>query len=175
MFDLEQNETIVKKVRRHKLVLIFNTLFLAVFVLAPPFLYWLTSNAIFVPGDDLALFFSIYSAVLLFAWTAFFKKWTDYYLDVLIITDKRVIDIEQKGFFSRDIATISLDKIQDITVNISGILATFLDFGTLKIQSAGEATEFVMRDIPEPNKIKSIIYELHIKRLEAPQSVKVVQ
>ncbi|MDP3792167.1 MAG: PH domain-containing protein [bacterium] len=175
MFDLDQNETMVKKVRQHKLVLFFNTFFLVIFVVAPPFLYYLAGNTVYVPGDDLALFFSIYSAILLFAWAAFFKKWTDYYLDVLIITDMRVIDIEQKGFFSRDIATISLDKIQDITVNINGVLATFLDFGTLKIQSAGEMTEFVIRDIPNPNKIKSIIYELHVKRLEAPQSVKVVQ
>ena len=117
----------------------------------------------------------IYFAILLFGWVAFFKRWTDYFLDVLIITDKRVIDIEQRGFFHRDVATISLEKIQDISVNVSGVLATFLDFGTLKIQSAGEAPEFVIRDIPEPNEIKSLIYDLHNKRLEAPQSVKVVQ
>ncbi|OGM96247.1 MAG: hypothetical protein A3B86_03845 [Candidatus Yanofskybacteria bacterium RIFCSPHIGHO2_02_FULL_38_22b] len=175
MIDIDPNEQIIKKVRRHKFVLVFNSLFVLFFVLIPPVFYKFVQSNITLSGNDLALFLVIYFAILLFVWVGFFKRWTDYYLDVLVITDKRVIDIEQKGFFHRDVATIGLDKIQDVSVNVSGILATFLDFGTLKIQSAGEVTEFVIRDIPEPNKIKAEIYDLHNKRLEAPQSVKVVQ
>lgn len=175
MLDLDPSEQIVKKVRRHKFVLVFNSLFVLFLVFIPPLIYLFVRGNITLGGNDLALFFFVYFAILLFAWVGFFKRWTDYYLDVLIITDKRVIDVEQKGFFNRDVATIGLEKIQDISVNVSGVLATFLDFGTLKIQSAGEATEFVIKDIPEPNEIKSLIYELHNKRVEAPQSVKVVE
>ena len=175
MIDLDPNEQVVQKVRKHKFVLVFTSLFLVFFVVIPPLVYNFIRGNITLKGNDFALFLVIYSALMLFAWAVFFKRWTDYYLDVLIITDKRVIDIEQKGFFHRNVATISLEKIQDISVNVSGILATFLDFGTLKIQSAGEAPEFVIRDIPEPNQVKALIYDLHTKRVEAPQSVKVVQ
>jgi hypothetical protein len=57
---------------------------------------------------------------------------------------------------------------------VSGILATFLDYGTIRIQSAAEAREFIIRDVPEPNKVKSIIYDLHSKMIEAPKPVQMV-
>lgn len=157
---LEQGEKIILKVRRHKLGLVFESMFLALFVIFPPILFWASERAIVIKGNDLALFVGSYSLVLLIAWMIFFVIWTRYYLDVLIITDKRVIDIDQKGFFSREVATLGLDKVQDITITISGILATFMDFGTVKIQTAGESGEFVIRDVPEPSKIKSTIYSL---------------
>ena len=83
--------------------------------------------------------------------------------------------MEQKSFFSRDVATLRLDKIQDIRVKIRGILATFLDFGEIQIQTAGESEEFILRYVPKPDKIKSVIYDLCSKIAEAPQSVKVIE
>lgn len=175
MLELDKDEKIVLKVRRHKLVLVFESLFLIFFLVAPPLLFWLSERAISIRGNDLALFLSIYSVILLIAWMIFFIIWTNYYLDVLIVTNERIIDIEQRGFFHRELSTVRLENIQDITVNISGVLATFLDYGTLKIQTAAESREFIIHDVPEPNKVKSTIYDLHNKQLEAPQSVKVVQ
>jgi len=171
MFDLGPDEKIVLTVRRHKLALVFETLFLALFVVLPPVLYWISDTVMVIRGNDLFLFFGIYSLVLLFAWVIFFIIWTNYYLDVLVITDKRIVDVEQKGFFSRELSTVRMENIQDITVNISGVLATLLDFGTLRIQTAAEAREFIIRDVPQPNKVKSIIYDLHNKILEAPKKV----
>jgi len=167
MLELEPGEKIVLKVRRHKLGLIFQSMFLALFIFLPPLLFWASERTIGIKGNDFALFSGVYSLILLIGWMMFFVIWTSYYLDVLIITDKRVIDIDQKGFFSREVATLSLDKIQDITITISGILATFLDFGTFKIQTAGESEEFIIHDVPEPSKIKSIIYGLQ-HRSSAP-------
>ena len=175
MIDLSPDEKIVLKVRRHKLVLIFETLFLVFFVILPPLLFFVSERVVAIRGNDLALFFSVYSAILLIAWMIFFIIWTNYYLDVLIVTDKRIVDIEQKGFFYREISTVRIENIEDITVSVSGVLATFIDYGTLRIQTAAEAREFIIRDVPMPNKVKSTIYDLHNKRLEAPQSVKMVQ
>src|SRR3989344_3750200 len=161
MFKLEQGEKVILKVRRHKLGLIFESLFLVLFVVLPPILFWAGGRAISIRGNDLSLFAGVYALILLIAWMIFFVIWTNYYLDVMIVTNLRIIDVDQKGFFSREIATLGIDKIQDITVNISGVLATFLDFGTLKIQTAAEVSEFIIRDIPKPNEVKSIIYNLH--------------
>ena len=169
MFKLEPGEKIVLKVRRHKLGLIFQSMFLALFIILPPFLFWISERTVVIKGNDFALFTGVYSLVLLIAWMMFFVIWTSYYLDVLIITDKRVVDIDQKGFFSREVATLSLDKIQDITTTVSGILATFMDFGTVKIQTAGESKEFIIRDVPEPAKIKSIVYGLQHGQIVPPE------
>lgn len=173
---LDQSEKLVLKVRRHKLVLIFESLFLIFFLIVPPLLFWVSElSAVSIKGNEIALFLALYSAILLIGWIIFFMIWTNYYLDVLVITDKKIIDIEQRGFFSREISTVRLDKVEDITVTISGVIATFLDYGTLKIQTAAESREFIIKDVPNPNKVKAIILDLHNKQLEAPQSVKVVQ
>lgn len=174
MLDLTPQEKIVLKVRRHKLALVFETLFLGFFVVLPPLLFLIGEAAITIKGNDLALFLSIYSAIILIAWIVFFIIWTNYYLDVLLVTDERIIDVEQKGFFRREVSTVRLDRIEDITVNVNGVLATFLDYGTIRIQSAAEAREFIIRDVPEPNKVKSVIYNLHSKMLEASQPVHIV-
>ncbi|MBI2065245.1 MAG: hypothetical protein HYT62_04290 [Candidatus Yanofskybacteria bacterium] len=101
MFKLEPGEKIVFKVRRHKLGLVFQSMFLALFIILPPLLFWISERTVIIKGNDFALFTGVYSLVLLIAWMMFFVIWTSYYLDVLIITDKRVVDIDQKGFFSR--------------------------------------------------------------------------
>lgn len=160
MLDIKPDEKIIMKVRRHKLGLFFRSLFLSVFIILPPILFWITEKTFSIHGNSSALFAGIYSLILLVAWMMFFVIWTSYYLDVLVITDKRIIDIDQKGFFSREVSTLSLDKVQDITINISGVLATFLNFGTIQIQTAAETEEFIIHDVPEPDKIKSIIFDL---------------
>jgi len=175
MFDLSSDEKIVLKVHRHKLVLVFKSFFLILFILLPPVLFWFGGQVGAIKGNQLALFLSVYSAILLIGWMIFFIIWTDYYLDVLIVTDKRIIDIEQRGFFKREVSTVRLESIEDITINVSGVVATFLDYGTLKLQTAAENREFIIYDVPHPNKVKSTIYELQNKQIQAPKSVKIAQ
>ena len=71
-------------------------------------------------------------------WVLFFIKWTDYYLDVFILTDRRVIYITQKGLFSRRIATSRLDRVQDVSAEVTGMMPTFLNYGDVHVQTAGE-------------------------------------
>jgi len=96
---------------------------------------------------------SLYIMILL---VFMFLIWMDFYLDMWIITTKRIIDIEQRGLFSREISEIPLIHIQDITMEVRGIVRTFLKFGTIRIQTAGER-EFTVRDIPHLYEIKDLI------------------
>ena len=175
MLDLSSDEKIVLKVHRHKLVLVFKSFFLILFVLLPPLFFWFSGQIGAIKGNELALFSSVYSAILLIGWMIFFIIWTDYYLDVMIVTDKRIIDIEQRGFFKREVSTVRLESIEDITINVSGVLATFLDYGTLKIQTAAENREFIINDVPHPNQVKSTIFELQNTQIAAPKSVKMIE
>lgn len=84
-----------------------------------------------------------------------------YLLDIWIVTDHRIIDSEQHGFFKRTVAELSLSKIQDISVEISGLIPTFLDYGNLEIQTAGTENKFMFKQIPHPNEVKDIIMNLH--------------
>lgn len=97
----------------------------------------------------------------LFWWYGLFYAITMYLLDTWIVTDHRIIDSEQHGFFNRSVAELSLAKIQDISVNIRGVIPTFLDFGDLEVQTAAAAEKFFFKQIAHPNEVRDMIMEAH--------------
>jgi hypothetical protein len=90
----------------------------------------------------------------------FFIIWIDYYFDVWIVTNERIVNIEQKGLFSRGISELELENIQDITVEVLGIIPTFLNYGNLYVQTAAEKERFIFKHVPDPYAIKDLIMNL---------------
>jgi membrane protein YdbS with pleckstrin-like domain len=82
---------------------------------------------------------------------------TNYYLDILFVTNKHLIDVDQLGLFSRDIATTPIHNIEDIKIEIKGILGTWFQFGNLHIQTAGASKEMIIRGIKHPQEAKDAI------------------
>lgn len=136
-------------------------------------LLWLIPIALFVffalilevdffnPGIPQILAVFAGSLVYLYAWLAFFHSWVDYYLDIWIVTNERLLNIEQEGLFSRVISETNISKVQDVTSEVHGKLQTFLDFGEVHIQSAGEQKRFVFEEVPHPREIAQEIIRLH--------------
>lgn len=85
-----------------------------------------------------------------------FLVWMDHYLDMWVITTERIIDVEQQGLFRREISEIPLRHVQDVTLEIKGVIETFLKFGTIRIQTAGER-EFTIEYVPHLYEAKDII------------------
>ena len=113
---------------------------------------------------SLSLLFSfIGNFALMTTFILSFLIWIDYYFDIWIITTQRVVNVEQKGLFSREISELRIEKIQDITTEVKGVIQTFLNYGNVYIQTAGEKERFVFSDIPNPYKIKDIIMGLQQK------------
>ncbi|MCX6764009.1 MAG: PH domain-containing protein [Candidatus Moranbacteria bacterium] len=102
---------------------------------------------------------------LMLVWIMAFFIWIDYYFDVWIVTDKRIVNIEQRGLFKRDISELELVRIQDVTAEIVGIIPTLLDYGEVQIQTAGEMEHFLFRKVPHPNQIKDLIMNLKKKEI----------
>ncbi|MEY4731750.1 MAG: hypothetical protein RL681_696 [Candidatus Parcubacteria bacterium] len=163
MLELHENERVMKAVRQHWFVFVLEMFFLIILALLPLLEFILPSAARFL-GISLslgspALFLT--ATWFLFVWVTFFVVWTNYYLDTWIVTDKRVIDIEQKGLFNRSVSECSLDRVQDVTTEVKGFLPTLLRYGDVTIQTAGEQERFVMRNVPEPYSIKDAIVRAH--------------
>jgi uncharacterized membrane protein YdbT with pleckstrin-like domain len=97
----------------------------------------------------------------LFLWVLFFFYWTDYYLDVWIITNKRIFDIDQQGIFRREVSVTNLERVQDVTVSVNGIFATFLKFGDIHVQTAGSQMDFSIKNASNPMIIKETIMRAH--------------
>lgn len=177
MIQFETGEQIIKIVRRHYLVMIPMVLVITLGALFPVFVIALLS-ASFLPLDEsvktaIELFVSKwkvfgYTLWLLLLWVIFFIEWTDYYLDLWVVTDRRIVDVEQKGFFHREVTSFKFEQIQDITVETRGLIETFFKFGTLHIQTAGHNREIVIRDAHYPEDARTLILRLSEKLRATP-------
>lgn len=100
------------------------------------------------------------SIYYLFIWMFLFNSFIDYYLDVWIVTTERIINIEQKNLFHRTISEKNLDRMQDITSEVKGVIPTFLNFGTVYIQTAGTTERFVFKEVPNAPEITQQILRI---------------
>jgi membrane protein YdbS with pleckstrin-like domain len=176
MITLQKDEKIQMIVRKHWFVF-FADIISMIFVLLVPIglamvLYYLHTY-ITLSGNILALFTVVTSLLMLFVWLTIFVIWTDYYLDILILTNKHIIDVEQKGLFSRELSSFRIDKMQDVTSEVNGIIPTFLKFGTIHIQTAGEDREFIVHGVPKPYDLRHAITKLQNTALEEQRTVTV--
>ena len=96
-------------------------------------------------------------------------SFVDFYLDVYIITDKRIVAIAQNGLFKRTVSELNLRQIQDIKSDVNGFWATLLHFGNIRIETAGELPNFDFINIGHPYETSKIILDLHEKYIEALQ------
>lgn len=166
MIHLDKNEHIESIIRKHWFILLRDTVGLVIIFIIPLIVYYYFSGTQISLSS--AFNFSLETidpTILLFAtaawsliiWAKLAGVWTDYYLDAWVITEKRIIDIEQRGLFHRQTSVIRMERIQDITIETKGIIATLLNFGDIHVQSAGETREFVIRGISKPRKARGII------------------
>lgn len=165
-FELEPGEEIIKSVRVHPFVLATR---LAPFVLMffVPALFSLlisifTSSspqaAGVLAGASLGHFSRFLIGVwFLGLWMGAFTVFTQYYLTVWVVTNMRIVDIRQLSFFSRTVSSFLLARVQDVTTDTSGLLATLFHYGRLSVETAGKEEDFAMNGIASPEDIRDII------------------
>lgn len=66
------------------------------------------------------------------------------------LTNHRLI--REEGLLGREIRSIGLEKVQDITVSYS-LFGRLLRYGTLKVETAGEQGQMVLENIPNPEQV----------------------
>jgi len=156
-FDTKKpDEEVLAILYRHWIVLILQLSAFFVFLLLPFGVRMMFSRHI-DRFDFNGLYNFAMAVYFLIWWSSLFYEVTMYLLDIWIITDHRVIDNRQYGFFNRVVSELSLSKIQDISVEIQGVFQTFFDFGDVKIQTAGAEPRFVFKQIHHPNEIREKI------------------
>ena len=160
---LDDNERVILTIRKHWLVFSIEALLIAVAALFPLFAYLLMPPSAAEAFAELPIeppvWIFFYLLWILLTWEVGFVLWTIYFLDIWIEFNRRVIDIEQRGLFSRDTTTLMLEKIQDASVEMRGILPTLFNFGTLIIHTAGENPDITIRFAVNPQVAKDRILE----------------
>lgn len=96
---------------------------------------------------------------------------TLYYLTVATVTKTSIVDVDQISLFNRKVSTLNLEQVQDVTVRQVGFFATFLDFGDVVVQTAGELPEFIFDLVPHPQAIANSILEAQQHRDQKHEGV----
>ncbi|OQB05918.1 MAG: hypothetical protein BWY19_00697 [bacterium ADurb.Bin212] len=105
-------------------------------------------------------------AYVLFALAIMLYGFIDYYLDVYIVTNERIVNVEQNGFFRRKISELHLHQIQDVSAKVDGMFSTMLHYGNVYIQTAGERENFIFQSIPNPYRVSKLIVDLHEAQIQ---------
>lgn len=157
--NLQPHERILHTLRRHPITFVPKIalcvlLFLLPFILSPLF-----RDALEGPtwGPVLILFGS---AFLLLVLVFFHALFIDYYLDIWVVTNDRIIDVHQSGLFKRTIAELDLKQVQDVTSEIVGVFGTFFNYGNVGIQTAGAKQRFDFQNVARPHEIRGELLKL---------------
>lgn len=84
-----------------------------------------------------------------------------YWQNRWIVTDDSITQITQASLFGRRVSQLSMENLEDITINQDGILQAMFNFGTLRAETAGERSKFVFQYCPDPKKYARAILEVH--------------
>ncbi len=152
----KENEEVKIFTRRHWWVLLGPVLSFIFFSILPIFAVML--GAKWIIEYSLATWFVLgWVIYIMFLWFTLFYKLTMHALDVWIVTSERVIDSVQLGLFRRKVSELHLESIQDISVNTTGFIESYLNFGDLEVQTGASEQRFLFEKIPKPLEVKDAI------------------
>jgi Bacterial PH domain len=79
-----------------------------------------------------------------------FIEWLNHELDMFVITNNRIIGVEQISFLNRNVSECNLGQVQDVSSLTKWFFANILNYGTVTMQTAGNASNFLMDFCPKP-------------------------
>lgn len=138
-------------------------IFLAVLMLVPVIgiAVYLVANGNQLLANNAVFLVIVAAIILLLTFAIELYGFINYYLDVYIVTDRRLVDISQNGLFNRDISELQIRQVQDVSAHVEGFFNTLLHFGDVHIQTAGERENFIFTSIPHPYAVSKQIVDLH--------------
>lgn len=98
-----------------------------------------------------SFFLKVALVVPLLVFAAWFYRWIGWYYTVYIVTDQRILEIKQKGFFARKVQEWQLPTISSVNYEISGFQAVLFGFGDISVKTY--VGDFEMRTIHKPSEI----------------------
>ncbi|MBU0647921.1 PH domain-containing protein [Patescibacteria group bacterium] len=109
----------------------------------------------------------IFSAYYFFVASYFLVQWLDYYFDITIVTNERIIDIHQEGLFNRVVSELYLLSVQDVAGKQHGFLQNWFHFGDVVIQTAGSGkNNFVIDHVADSYNVARRVVDLQEALIE---------
>jgi len=152
-FKLKEDEEILLIVRQSPIAfstafLIGLLLFLLPFFLLFPLFSW---------GKwGIVIFIVLFLAALYYA----VDRFVNWYFNCGIITDQRVIDVDQDGFFDRIVSEVPYYKIDDVSYSIKGLKQSTFKYGNVVVAIRGYRSNVTLKNISRPWVVQELILEI---------------
>lgn len=101
------------------------------------------------------------------------EQFLDWFFNVNIITNERIVDIDFFNLIYKEVSDAEINRIQDVTYQMGGVLRTLVNYGDVVIQTAGDKTNIEFLAVPKPDEVVTVINEL-IQKTNDEQGVKEV-
>lgn len=155
----EGQEKVVLLLRRHVITNV-RWVLIALIMIAAPFFLDLLSPATLLP-DNLKLILVLFWYLIT---TAFIlESFFNWFFNVNIVTDERIIDIDFHNLIYKEVSDTKIDKIQDVTYKMGGVVRTIFNYGDVYIQTAAEVPSFEFLAVPNPDRVVRVLQDLIIE------------
>ncbi len=167
--EQHEHEKIILFTRRHWIVFfghIFTSVLIGGIIMAVLYAAYYYVPYFAEDPDGIKILVTIGAIVTLMIWLVIYIGWIDYYLDVWIVSNERIVEIKQNALFNRQISELELQHIEDVSAKIIGFWGTLLGFGTIFVQTAATTEMFEFLRIPRPYEVQKVILALKSKMEE---------
>lgn len=160
----EEEEKVVLFLRQHFIVNIPWIFISIIMIIAPTFIL-MTSILDQFPQNFKFVFILIWYLIT-FAYVL--QNFLNWFFNVYIITDERIVDVDFYNLIYKEVHDAHIDRIQDVTYNMGGVIRTIFNYGDVLIQTASEVPNFDFLAVPQPDKVAKVLQELQTEEdLEA--------
>lgn len=158
----EPDEKILLFLRRHFITNVSWILITSILILIPVFFLifrigFLLSEILSLPVSYIVVF-TIFYYLAVFSYA--FVNFISWFYNVLLVTQKRVVDIDYSDIVIHNIAFTKLTHVQEVNYTQAGFIRSFFNFGNVFIQTAGPETNLEGLSVPEPRRAAQIIANL---------------
>jgi uncharacterized membrane protein YdbT with pleckstrin-like domain len=157
-YQLKPDEQVIMRIQRYWVSLLPQMIVFTIWFVAPFFFMY----PLFRQGQ-----WGVWIFLVLVLSAAFFglRFWFSWYKTIFVVTNKRLIDIDQKGWFSHMSSSIMFSKIDDVSFSKKGVIRTVFGYGTVKIVTTGTSDDVIVEQVKNPARLNNLINEMLGKRL----------
>ncbi|MBI4592115.1 hypothetical protein HY733_01570 [Candidatus Uhrbacteria bacterium] len=118
----------------------------------------------------------IWGVVAFFVWLAsgifvLLRLYLMWVRTVFLVTDMRVVDYDQRGFFHRVVTEARFEQIDEVSVRVKGMGATLFRYGTLQLKLHGAAADIEIEYVKKPEQLSSLVNDLRGQALQSSHAI----
>ena len=107
-----------------------------------------------------AIGFVIFTVLVVSGIFLFWKTFRLWSHTLLVITDRRLIDIDQRGLFDRVVTETAFDHIDEVSYRMQGMMSTVCGYGTVTVRLHGESADVVFKSVRKPSRVQNLLNDL---------------